>query len=95
MQVKKPVNYISLEDAGSYCHFNGRERTFSISVELISRKGLVFWDSRNSGLSLDIPADDPAWIQDCMILQTEENIDYRAINKMASLLVERIRQDGL
>lgn len=94
-QVKKSVNYISLEDAGSYCHFNGRERTFSISVELISRKGLVFWDSRNSGLSLDIPADDPAWIQDCMILQTEENIDYRAINKMASLLVERIRQDGL
>ena len=94
-QVKNPVNYISLEDAGSYCHFNGREGNFEISVELISRKGLVFWDGRNSGWVLDVPADEPAWVEDCMVVQTEERVDYRAINKMAELLVERVRRDGL
>lgn len=94
-QDRNPADYISEDFGGLRCRFRSSGGTFEIKGRLIERNGMRFFDTESLPGLGDVLKDDPACASGFIMVAEGERIDYRALNRLARTITERIKEDGL
>ncbi|MEA4923353.1 MAG: ribonuclease H-like domain-containing protein [Eubacteriaceae bacterium] len=91
-QMKDPTDYVYYGDDALSFRFSSDPGYFTIDAGVHQRGGLVFADLSESGVDAYRFRNDPALDEYLLVLKTNKNVDYRAVNDFVRALTERIEE---
>ena len=95
VQETAPVEYAAVDEHGVHCRFSKADGRCRIRGTLVETAGMRFFDTAPFGSLAETFDGEPDFHDGFVLVAAGEKVNYRALNRLARALTERIKNDGL